>query len=91
MRGITAAEPGEVSLLGWLSYINKGTYKNSKGELMPGTLDVLANTEGGAQEFKVEGSAWGISNQLHLQQLKDNVVFNAAVSAITQGPGMCFL
>lgn len=88
LRGILASEPSEVSLLFWLSYINKGASRDSTGRVIPGTVELLGNTEGGAQQDKVEGSAWGISNQLHEKQLMGKVIFNSAVREIKQNGGM---
>ena len=87
LRGILASEPNEVSLLFWLSYINKAASRNLAGRLLLGTVGVLANTEGGAQQDKVVGSVWGLANQLYRQQLEKEVALNSPVREIKQNRG----
>ena len=87
LRGILASEPNEVSLLFWLSYINKAASRDLAGRFILGTVGVLANTEGGAQQDKVVGSVWGLADQLYRQQLEKEVVLNSPVREIIQNKG----
>ena len=44
--------------------------------------DFLSLTKGGAQQDKIEGSAWGLAHQIHTQELADEVQFSAKVTHV---------
>jgi monoamine oxidase len=85
LRGILASEPSDVSMLYWLSTIAKGTDGRTSGaNQINGRLAHLSDTVEGAQQDKLPGSAWNISQQVYLQYLKDNVEFRSPVTHISQ-------
>lgn len=72
-RAIFAAEPGELSFLHFLAYLNHG-----------GGLDRLAEVSGGAQERRLVGGVQQLSQRL-AETLGERLHLNAAVRAIDQG------
>lgn len=85
LRGILASEPSDISLLYWLSIIAKGVDGRVTGPSQPkGCLAHLADTVSGAQQDKLPGSAWNISQQVYLQYLRDKVQFQSPVTNIIQ-------
>ncbi|HEX6715293.1 MAG TPA: FAD-dependent oxidoreductase, partial [Thermoleophilaceae bacterium] len=76
---IFGAEPREVSLLFVLFYIASSGNEQNKG-----TFERNFNTQGGAQETRIEGGAQLISIKM-AQQLGKRVIKNAPVRRIDQG------
>jgi monoamine oxidase len=76
---IFGAEAREVSLLFVLFYI-----ASSGNEQNPGTFERNFNTQGGAQESRIEGGAQLISIKM-AQQLGKRVLLNAPVQRVDQG------
>jgi monoamine oxidase len=77
IQAIFSAEARDVSLLYVLHYIHSA-----------GNLEQLINTDGGAQETRIEGGTQEISNRLVKQQIgSKRVLLNNAVLQIVQKPG----
>ncbi len=72
VEGLYTADPDQVSLLFFLSYIRSG-----------GSLEEMWRTEEGAQAFHVPGSMHQLAGRMGAQLL-DNLVLEAPVTAIAQ-------
>lgn len=72
VEGLYSAEPEEVSLLFFLSYIRSG-----------GSLEELWESENGAQAFHVPGSMHQLAGRMGAE-LRDNLALEAPVTAIAQ-------
>lgn len=70
---VFAAEPDTMSLLHWLTYIAAGN-----------GLERVLGTQGGAQQDRVVGGTWRISERL-AEELGDTVILSAPVRRITWG------
>ena len=70
---VFATEPDTLSLLHWLTYIAAGN-----------GLERVLGTQGGAQQDRVVGGTWRISERL-AEELGDTVILSAPVRRITWG------
>jgi monoamine oxidase len=78
-KSIWAAEAREMSLFYVITYIAAAGNEQNKG-----TVGRLISTANGAQEKRVEGGTGLIPQRLAEKVGKKNIVFNAAVSAVTK-------
>jgi len=78
IHGFLGADESEVSLLFLLITINRCSRLNDE----PGDYDIIVETKGGAQEFKIAGSAWGLCSTIFNKELNGLVRFNSPVTKI---------
>eukprot|EP01125_Pyxidicula_operculata_P022194 TRINITY_DN8957_c0_g1_i1.p1 TRINITY_DN8957_c0_g1~~TRINITY_DN8957_c0_g1_i1.p1 ORF type:complete len:472 (+),score=55.27 TRINITY_DN8957_c0_g1_i1:21-1436(+) len=88
-KSLLVSEEEDVSLLFWLTKINRGRGLNQTSS---GNVENLSLTKNGAQQDKIEGGASGLCNLIYERELKAKslVEFNSAVATINHSKnGAC--